>query len=73
MDNIFGFVKAKIVIKRTVYKRYEYKNIGILIKQNSKIICLCNMLRACTLPVRCNSLLAGYAHACKGARLQTCM
>ena len=39
------------------------KNVGLLIKRNSKIICLYDMLRARTFRARRKSLLARNAHA----------
>ena len=47
MDNNFVFVKKKKKIK-DIKDMLKWKNVGLFIKQNSKIICLCNMVYART-------------------------
>ena len=47
MDNNSVFVKKKKKIK-DIKDMLKWKNVGLFIKQNSKIICLCNMVHART-------------------------
>ena len=48
MDNNFVFVKKKKNKIKDIKDMLKWKNVGLFIKQNSKIICLCNMVHART-------------------------
>ena len=70
MSNIFVFVKKKRfeLNEQQTNDMLKCKNIGVLIKRNSKIICSYDMLCAHTFCARCKSLRAHYAHLYERAR-----